>query len=56
MSFQAQLTVAGTYRVKQHNSNVYWKYISDGTPSSWIQFVSIDKNSDLTDLFKVYYI
>ena len=49
MSFQAQPTVAGTYRVKQYNSNDYWKYISDGT--LWIKLDSLDENSDL---FKVY--
>ena len=49
MPFQAQPTVDGTYRVKQYNSNNYWKYVSDGT--RWIQLDSLDENSDL---FKVY--
>ena len=44
MSFQARPTVAGTYRVKQYNSNGYWKYVSDGT--LWIQLDSRDKGSD----------
>ena len=48
MSFQGQPTVAGTYRVKQHNSSGYWKYISDET--RWIQLDSLDESSDL---FKV---
>jgi hypothetical protein len=49
MSFQAQPTVAGTYLVKQYNSNNYWKYISSGARS--IQLDSLDENSDL---FKVF--
>ena len=53
MSFQAQPTVAGNYRVKQYNSNGYWKYISDGT--RWIQLDILEQNSD-TELFKVYYL
>ena len=51
MSFQAEPTVAGTYRVKQADTDGYWKYIPEGTP--WIQLDhSLDKNSDL---YKVYY-
>ena len=51
MSFQAQPTVTGTYRIKQYNSNGYWKYISDRT--RWIQLDSLDQKSYL---FKVYYL
>jgi hypothetical protein len=49
MTFQAQPTVAGTYRVKHYNSDIYWKYISNG--ARWIQVNPLDENSDL---FKVY--
>jgi hypothetical protein len=51
MSFKAQPTEAGTYLVKQYNSNNYWKYISSGTRS--IQLDSLDEDSNL---FKVYYL
>ena len=51
MPFQAQPTVAGTYRVKLFDTNGYWKYKCDGIRYIELDF-SLDKNSDL---FKVYY-
>ena len=54
MSFQAQPTTAGTYRVKVHGSNKdrYWKYIPD--TERWIQLNAVDKSNKPSSIqFKV---
>jgi len=56
MSFQAQPTVEGVYRIKVYGTtaNAYWKYIWDGQPwthmsvqSPWIKMTTVDESSDL---------